>query len=31
MVPKDIEVLEALPATTSGKVDYPALRRRESR
>jgi len=31
MVPKDIEALEALPATTSGKVDYPALRRRESR
>jgi acyl-CoA ligase (AMP-forming) (exosortase A-associated) len=29
MVPKAIEVLERLPKTTSGKVDYPALRRRE--
>lgn len=29
MVPKMVEVLEALPKTTSGKVDYPALRRRE--
>jgi acyl-CoA ligase (AMP-forming) (exosortase A-associated) len=29
MVPKTIEVLEELPKTTSGKVDYPALRRRE--
>lgn len=29
MVPKNIEVLDALPKTTSGKVDYPALRRRE--
>lgn len=29
MIPTTIEVLEALPATTSGKVDYPALRRRE--
>lgn len=27
MVPKTIEVLEELPKTTSGKVDYPALRR----
>jgi acyl-CoA synthetase (AMP-forming)/AMP-acid ligase II len=29
MVPKAIEVLDALPKTSSGKVDYPALRRRE--
>ncbi len=29
MVPKTIEVLADLPKTTSGKVDYPALRRRE--
>ncbi len=29
MVPKTIEVLDELPRTTSGKVDYPALRRRE--
>lgn len=29
MVPKAIEVLEELPKTSSGKVDYPALRRRE--
>lgn len=29
MVPRTIELLEALPKTTSGKVDYPALRRRE--
>jgi acyl-CoA ligase (AMP-forming) (exosortase A-associated) len=29
MVPKAIEPLEELPKTTSGKVDYPALRRRE--
>jgi len=29
MVPKTVEVLETLPKTTSGKVDYPALRRRE--
>src|SRR5882724_3633881 len=29
MVPKSIEVLEELPKTTSGKVNYPALRRRE--
>jgi acyl-CoA ligase (AMP-forming) (exosortase A-associated) len=28
MVPKVIEVLGELPKTTSGKVDYPALRRR---
>jgi acyl-CoA ligase (AMP-forming) (exosortase A-associated) len=27
MVPKSIEVLPDLPKTTSGKVDYPALRR----
>lgn len=29
MVPKAVEVLAGLPKTTSGKVDYPALRRRE--
>src|SRR5271157_1476690 len=29
MVPKYIEVLDELPQTSSGKVDYPALRRRE--
>ena len=29
MIPKAIEVLDELPKTTSGKVDYPALRRRE--
>ena len=27
MVPKAIEIVEALPKTSSGKVDYPALRR----
>jgi acyl-CoA ligase (AMP-forming) (exosortase A-associated) len=29
MVPKVIEVMDDLPKTPSGKVDYPALRRRE--
>ena len=29
MVPKAVEVLDELPKTTSGKVDYPALRRCE--
>lgn len=29
MVPRGIDVLDELPKTTSGKVDYPALRRRE--
>lgn len=29
MVPKFLEVLDELPKTSSGKVDYPALRRRE--
>jgi acyl-CoA ligase (AMP-forming) (exosortase A-associated) len=29
MVPKSFEVLPELPKTSSGKVDYPALRRRE--
>jgi acyl-CoA synthetase (AMP-forming)/AMP-acid ligase II len=29
MVPKFIEVVDELPKTSSGKVDYPALRRRE--
>ncbi len=28
MVPKTVEVLETLPKTSNGKVDYPALRRR---
>jgi len=29
MVPKTIEIVEELPKTSSGKVDYPSLRRRE--
>jgi acyl-CoA synthetase (AMP-forming)/AMP-acid ligase II len=29
MLPKEVEVLDELPKTSSGKVDYPALRRRE--
>ena len=29
MMPKSVETLESLPKTGSGKVDYPALRRRE--
>lgn len=29
MLPKAIEVLDEMPKTTSGKVDYPSLRRRE--
>lgn len=29
MIPKNIELLSELPKTSSGKVDYPALRRRE--
>jgi len=29
MLPKTVEVLAELPKTSSGKVDYPALRRRE--
>lgn len=29
MVPKEVEVVAALPKTSSGKVDYPALRQRE--
>jgi acyl-CoA ligase (AMP-forming) (exosortase A-associated) len=29
MVPKRFEVMKELPKTSSGKVDYPALRRRE--
>jgi acyl-CoA ligase (AMP-forming) (exosortase A-associated) len=29
MVPKTIEVMSELPKTSSGKVDYPTLRRRE--
>jgi acyl-CoA ligase (AMP-forming) (exosortase A-associated) len=31
MVPGSVEVVDSLPTTPSGKVDYPALRRRESR
>jgi acyl-CoA synthetase (AMP-forming)/AMP-acid ligase II len=31
MVPKSIEILNELPKTTSGKIDYPTLRRREPR
>jgi acyl-CoA ligase (AMP-forming) (exosortase A-associated) len=29
MVPKTVEILQALPKTSSGKIDYPALRCRE--
>jgi acyl-CoA ligase (AMP-forming) (exosortase A-associated) len=29
MVPKFVEVMDELPKTSSGKVDYPSLRRRE--
>jgi len=29
MVPKYIEVMDDLPKTSSGKIDYPSLRRRE--
>jgi len=29
MLPKSIEVLDQMPKTSSGKVDYPALRRRQ--
>jgi acyl-CoA ligase (AMP-forming) (exosortase A-associated) len=29
MIPKAVEILDELPKTSSGKVDYPALRRRE--
>jgi len=29
MVPKRLEIMNELPKTSSGKVDYPALRRRE--
>lgn len=29
MVPKHVDVVDKLPKTSSGKVDYPALRRRE--
>jgi acyl-coenzyme A synthetase/AMP-(fatty) acid ligase len=29
MIPKTVELLPELPKTSSGKVDYPALRRRE--
>ena len=29
MVPKEIQILDGLPKTTSGKIDYPALHRKE--
>jgi acyl-coenzyme A synthetase/AMP-(fatty) acid ligase len=29
MVPRSVEALASLPKTGSGKIDYPALRRRE--
>jgi len=29
MVPKVVEVVGPLPKTPSGKIDYPALRKRE--
>jgi acyl-CoA synthetase (AMP-forming)/AMP-acid ligase II len=29
MVPRTVEIMDELPKTTSGKIDYPALRRRE--
>jgi acyl-coenzyme A synthetase/AMP-(fatty) acid ligase len=29
MVPKFFEIMNELPKTSSGKIDYPALRRRE--
>jgi acyl-CoA ligase (AMP-forming) (exosortase A-associated) len=29
MIPKQVEILVQIPKTSSGKVDYPALRRRE--
>ncbi len=29
MLPKTVEVIEEMPKTSSGKVDYPALRKRE--
>jgi len=29
MVPKAVAVLNALPKTPTGKIDYPELRRRE--
>jgi acyl-CoA synthetase (AMP-forming)/AMP-acid ligase II len=29
MIPKAVEIVKTLPKTPSGKVDYPALRRRE--
>jgi acyl-CoA ligase (AMP-forming) (exosortase A-associated) len=29
MVPKTIEIVDELPKTSSGKIDYPSLRRRE--
>jgi len=29
MVPKVVEVMDTLPKTPTGKIDYPELRRRE--
>jgi acyl-CoA synthetase (AMP-forming)/AMP-acid ligase II len=29
MIPKMVEVVDEIPKTTSGKVDYPSLRKRE--
>lgn len=29
MIPKEVEVVDELPRTASGKIDYPALRQRE--
>ena len=29
MVPKELEIVEELPKTTNGKIDYPTLRQRE--
>jgi acyl-CoA synthetase (AMP-forming)/AMP-acid ligase II len=29
MIPKSVQVMDSLPKTPSGKVDYPALRNQE--
>jgi acyl-coenzyme A synthetase/AMP-(fatty) acid ligase len=31
MIPKEVETLDSLPKTSSGKVNYPMLREREAR